>query len=186
MKRISIFLTLTIGLFLFVQSNQIIKISPEDLISKIKERVLLFNKLWPSENIYIQTDRPFYQPSDDIWFSLYLVDGTTNKPSETSDLVYVELINPKGNVEKQLHLVVKEGKASGDFKLSDSAPGGMYKIKSYTNWMLNFGEECFFEKEIQVQTSLLPDNQVHIIVIALFLKVPILFSHRAFVFYMPI
>lgn len=157
MKRISILLATILGIFLFTQSNQRATISTEDLISRIKERVLLFNKLWPSEKIYVQTDRPFYQPGDDIWFSLYLVDGETNKPSGTSGLAYVDLINPKGALEKRLHLVIKEGKATGDFKLSDAATGGMYTIKSYTNWMKNFGTESYFEKEIQVQSSMLPD-----------------------------
>lgn len=157
MKRISILLATLLGIFLFTQSIHKTTTSSENLISRIKERVLLFNKLWPSEKIYIQTDRPFYQPGDDIWFSLYLVDGTTSRASETSDLVYVDLINPKGALVKQLHAVIKDGKASGDFKLGESASGGMYTIKSYTSWMKNFGEEHFFEKEIQVQTSMLPE-----------------------------
>ena len=35
-------------------------------------------------------------------------------------------------------------------------PGGLYKLRAYTNWMKNFREDYCFEKEIQVQKVIFP------------------------------
>ncbi|MBC7920476.1 MAG: TonB family protein [Ferruginibacter sp.] len=115
-----------------------------------------YHQTLPSEKVYLHFDKPFYTPGDDIWFKAYLRDGSSHEASATSGLLYAELINPKGNVEKTLHLVALGGHAKGDFHLDESAPGGAYKVRAYTQWMKNFGEAGFFEKEIPVQTVLLP------------------------------
>ncbi len=115
-----------------------------------------YNRELPAEEIYLQTDKPFYKPGEDIWLRAFVVDGMTHKPTGVSNIIYVELVNPKGGVEKQLTLPVTEGGAGGDFTLEESAPGGLYKVRAYSKWMKNFGEDVFFEKEIQVQKVLTP------------------------------
>ncbi|HEX8531280.1 MAG TPA: MG2 domain-containing protein, partial [Cytophagales bacterium] len=115
-----------------------------------------YNGQLPAEKIYLQTDKPFYKPGEDIWLRAFVVDGVTHQPSGVSNIVYVELINPKGGVEKQLTLPVAAGEAVGDFSLEEAAPGGLYKVRAYSKWMKNFGEDAFFEKEIQVQKVLTP------------------------------
>ncbi|HEY4789290.1 MAG TPA: hypothetical protein VIH57_24740, partial [Bacteroidales bacterium] len=72
-----------------------------------------------------------------------------------SDVVHVELINPKGAVEKSLTLQTIQGICFGNFTIDESMPGGIYKIKAYTNWMQNFGDDYFFEKELIVQKVVL-------------------------------
>ena len=131
--------------------------APEsDFIQQLKSKLNRYNEQLPQEKIYLHLDKPFYKPGDDIWMKAYLRDGSTHKASSTSEIVYVELISPKGNVEKTLHLIAKNGSTHGDFKLAPNAPGGTYKVRAYTNWMKNFPEDGFFEKEIQVQSVLLP------------------------------
>lgn len=127
-----------------------------EITRKIRERLAGFMEVRPEDRVYLQTDRPFYQPGDDIWFSAWVRDGMTLKPSGKSDIVTVDLIGPKGNVEKQLHLIAKGGLAAGDFSLSDEMPGGIYKLRAYTEWMKNDGEDRCFEKEVQVQEVVLP------------------------------
>jgi hypothetical protein len=83
-------------------------------------------------------------------------DGRTLKPSSRSDIAYVELINPKGSIEKQVALIGKNGMAPGDFALGPDLPGGLYALKAYTNWQKNDADPAFFIKEIQVQDVVLP------------------------------
>lgn len=130
--------------------------SESDFIKQLKSALNRYNQQLPQEKIYLHLDKLFYKPGDDIWIKAYLRDGSTHKASSTSEIVYVELINPKGSVEKTLHLITKNGSTHGDFKLAANAPGGIYKVRAYTNWMKNFPEDRFFEKEIQVQSVLLP------------------------------
>jgi hypothetical protein len=47
--------------------------------------------------------------------NVFVLDANTHKPTSVSDVVYVELIDPKGNIAAKLDLVVREGSANGDF-----------------------------------------------------------------------
>ena len=128
-----------------------------DFIRDLKDKLTVFNKLAPEDRLYLQMDKPFYEPGDDIWISAYIRDGITLKSSTKSDIVHIELINPKGTVEKKINIIAKNGKASGDFSIDKEALGGLYKIRAYTNWMKNEGNENAFVKDIQVQEVILPN-----------------------------
>ncbi len=120
-------------------------------LQKLFESLRRYNSSYPEEKIYLQLDKPFYKPGEDIWFNAFVLNSNTHKPGDISDVAYVELIDPKGNVAKRLDLIIHDGTAHGDFALDQSAPGGLYQIRAYTQWMKNFGEDRFFKKEIQVQ-----------------------------------
>ena len=122
----------------------------------LKKKLALYKEQLPQEKVYLHIDKPFYKPGDAIWFQAYLLKGEDHKPSQLSNVVYVELVNPKGNVEASRSLASMNGKAKGDFQLDPTAPGGIYKIRAYTQWMKNFGEETFFSKELQVQKIITP------------------------------
>jgi hypothetical protein len=128
-----------------------------DFIKSVKEKLAEYNKRLPEDRIYLQLDKPLYEPGDDIWISAYVRDGLNMKPSAKSDIVHIELINPKGTVEKKISVIAKNGKAAGDFAIDKEGLGGLYKIRAYTNWMKNEGENNYFEKEIQVQDVVLPN-----------------------------
>ena len=128
-----------------------------DFIKSLKKKLTEYNAHVPEDRVYLQLDKPFYQPGDDIWLAAYVRDGLSLKPSDKSDIVHVELISPKGTVEKKINIIAKNGKAAGDFALDKEALGGLYKIRAYTNWMKNQGNENYFEKEIQVQDVVLPN-----------------------------
>jgi TonB-dependent SusC/RagA subfamily outer membrane receptor len=130
--------------------------SEDPFITALKRQVSSYFKYKYWEKIYVHCDKPFYKPGEDIWFKAYLTDGANYSPSKTSDVIYVEFINPKGNNEKTLTLQVIQGVCYGNFTIDESAPGGMYKIKAYTNWMRNFGKDYLFEKDIQVQKVVYP------------------------------
>ncbi len=154
MNKLIVFLGITLSSFLFSLNTEPKKAfdNMSDLLEKIKE----FNEEKPSEFLYLHIDRPMYSPGDDVWFKAYLT-GHDLKASTESEIVYVELITPKGTVQKQLTLLVKNGVASGDFKFGPNVPGGIYKIKAWTTWMKNFGEDFYYEKDIQVQKVNIPN-----------------------------
>ncbi|MFL5752329.1 MAG: MG2 domain-containing protein [Bacteroidia bacterium] len=130
--------------------------SENDLIRSIKQKLTGYNEQLPEDRVYVHFDKPFYQPGESIWLSAYIREGQNLKASDKSDIVHIELINPKGTIEKKINIIAKNGKASGDFALDKEALGGMYKVRAYTNWMKNEGENNAFEKELQVQAVVLP------------------------------
>lgn len=131
-------------------------IQPDNLIEKLKASLTKYNNILPGEKIYLHTDKPFYKPGDDIWFKAYLLESSGHRPSKISEVAYVELINPKGNIEKKLTLPVVNGYTHGDYRITEAMPGGIYKIRAYTNWMKNEGDSCWFEKDVQIQKVIFP------------------------------
>lgn len=110
----------------------------------------------PFEKIYTQTDRPFYFPGETIWFKSYIVTED-NTASTLSDIMYAELISPKGSVVKTIKLSINQGYAYGDFVIHNDWVGGIYKIKTFTYWMRNYGNKAPFEKKITIQKIVKPN-----------------------------
>ncbi|HCZ37777.1 MAG TPA: hypothetical protein DHV26_17795, partial [Cytophagales bacterium] len=130
-------------------------IEEPEFIRRLKVSLEAYQQKFTEEKVYLQLDKPFYKPGEDIWFNAFVVNSNTNRPTHISDVLYVELIDPKGNVAANLNLVIREGTANGDFMLATAAAGGLYQIRAYTHWMKNFGKSEF-KKEIQVQRILTP------------------------------
>lgn len=102
------------------------------------------------EKVYLHFDRSYYSPGDNIWFKAYLVNPQTNAPANTSHNLYVELIDPGGDVVAKEVLRLDNGTGAGDLILGDSIPAGPWHIRAYTNWMKNFGGNFIFERTIWV------------------------------------
>lgn len=121
----------------------------DELLKKLQE----FAKKNPTEKVYLHLDKPYYAVGDNIWFKAYVVDGSTSSPSMLSNILYVELINEKDSVKRQLRLPMQSGITWGDFKLSDTLSEGNYRIRAYTQWMRNAGPSHFFDKTIKIGNS---------------------------------
>lgn len=123
-------------------------------LKDLKQKIKTYNQDNPEDRVYLHFDKPMYKPGETIWFSAFVRNGTDLKPSEKSEILYAELIDPKGNVSQKHNLIARKGKANADFFIDKNAMGGIYKVKAYTNWQKN--TNTFFEKEIQVQKVVLP------------------------------
>jgi hypothetical protein len=131
--------------------------SDNDFLRSLKKKTAAYTSLLPEDKVYLSFDKPFYEPGETMWFSAFVRDGQTLKSSHKSDIVHIEILNPKGGVEKQLNLIAQDGIASADFPFPKDAAGGMYKVRAYTNWMKNEGNDNAFQKDIQVQDIILPN-----------------------------
>lgn len=133
--------------------------SGDDLpfIKQLQEKLSFYLKIRGEETVYVQTDKPFYSNGEDIWFTAFVVDATNNNQTTKSDIVYVELSDPKGNTISKVKIPIVDGLAKGDFRLGKDGAGGIYRLRAYTQWMRNFGEENYFNKEIYVQKVLTPN-----------------------------
>ncbi len=125
-----------------------------DFIDRLKHALLTYQNMYPSEKTYLQTDKTFYKPGERIWYKGFLVNGDDHKPSATSDVVYIDLIDPQGKVVQHNEHNTQEGTYAGSFVASN--PGGLYRLKAYTNWMKNWGEEKYFTKELTIQKVITP------------------------------
>lgn len=111
---------------------------------------------YAKEKIYVHTNHVFYKPGDVLYFKVYVVKGKDQTPSAQSSYAFTEIINPSGTIAKKLTLKITDGYAEGSYSFEENAPGGIYKLKAYTNWMQNETDSTFFTKEITLQKYIAP------------------------------
>lgn len=127
-----------------------------DFLGDLKKQLHAYTQNHPEEKVYVQFDKTFYKPGEDIWFNAFVLDGQTHKPSAISDVLHVQLNDPKGNAVHSLTLFIQDGTTKGDFHLDDGMPGGLYTVTAHTRWMRNAGDATFFKKKLQVQSVITP------------------------------
>jgi TonB-dependent SusC/RagA subfamily outer membrane receptor len=136
---------LTIGLFLSI----VLQVCAQDFTQSIAEKLHAYRTVYPPEKAFLHIDKPYYSVGDTLWFKAYLVEGSLHKPDSASTLLYVDLINQKTGKNSGLRRVpLNGGLGYGSFTLADSLTTGAYTVRAYTNWMRNFPEDYFFQKEI--------------------------------------
>ena len=109
-----------------------------------------FSRHIPQEKVYLHFDNTSYYQGDPIWFKCY-VTSSQHKLSNLSKTLYVELLNPGGEIIDKRILKIEEGVCHGDFRLSQIPfYSGFYEVRAYTKYMLNFGEEVIFSRLLPV------------------------------------
>lgn len=103
------------------------------------------------EKIYLTTDRNVYSAGDTVWLSGWVLDGITLKPTDKSRMLHVELIAPDNRIVRQAVLDADQGVACGQITLpAGMVSDGIYRLRAYTRWSLNFDENCRFDKKISI------------------------------------
>ncbi len=102
------------------------------------------------EKVYLHVDRDLYSPGDDIWFKGYLINAINRFLTDHSHNLHFELISPDSKIIDSRIIRINEGLGNGDFQLSKTLRSGKYRLRAYTNYMRNFGDQQFFSKEISV------------------------------------
>lgn len=105
----------------------------------------------PQEKVCLHFDNTSYYQGDDIWFQCYIVTPERNRPTSLSKTLYVELLNPGGEIIATRILPIRNGRCHGNFSLTQLPfYAGFYEVRAYTKYMLNFGEDCIFSRILPV------------------------------------
>lgn len=83
--------------------------------------------------LFVHTDKPFYATGDRIWLSAYLLDAATNRRPLGETAIHVDVLTPTGSLVQHQWLRVDDGRAVGNFRLSDSLASGTYRLRAYTD-----------------------------------------------------
>ncbi|MBN2359544.1 MAG: hypothetical protein JXR83_08810, partial [Deltaproteobacteria bacterium] len=87
----------------------------------------------PTKRLYIQVDKPMYQPGETIWLRTAAVNSATLTGAAGTVGALYQLISPKGAVVLQKRVQQHSGAASNDFELPADVQGGEYTIKVVTD-----------------------------------------------------
>ena len=139
-----------------VTDTEFLQESETPFIKRVKSDVKQYTDYFPIDAMSITTDRPLYEPGEKVHLSVAVRDGKTLLPSSKSGIAYMELVGPNGGVIETKRQVVSDGMAHCDFAIGEDAAGGMYKVRTYTQWKKNEGKEFMVEKSITVQKVVLP------------------------------
>jgi hypothetical protein len=92
-----------------------------------------FEQYWSSlpPKIYLQPDRTWYRPGEDVWFKAWVREARSLALIPENETLFVELLDPHGTILQRRVLEIEEGSSSGDFTLPPEVAGGIYKIKAY-------------------------------------------------------
>jgi hypothetical protein len=125
---------------------------PKEILSTLDEKR---HELLPfiQEQIYVHLDKPYYYPSEGMWFKGYIHYSIPAMRDSLSRTVYVELINNnQRKIVLSKTLAIDSGFFYGDFLLPDTLQAGNYYLRAYTNLNRNFGDETLFARPVQILT----------------------------------
>ena len=112
-----------------------------DGLTQYINNIQFFNHQNPQEKSYLHMDNRSYYIGDTIFFKAYVMNATTLHPTQTSGVLYVELLDERGIEVEHKKLKITGGMSDGSFILKDNYRTGYYELRAYTRHMLNFGNE---------------------------------------------
>ena len=127
--------------FLLLLLLPILCMAQEKGLNEYVQRLEAFGRTIPQEKVFVHMDNTCYFQGDTIWFTAYTRQTNTDKPSEVSGVLYVELLNHDGYLVERKLIEMNEGRGHGFFALNNVIQySGFYELRAYTRWQLNWGE----------------------------------------------
>ncbi|WP_340114830.1 MG2 domain-containing protein [Maribellus mangrovi] len=118
----------------------------ESILSKISK----YQAINYQEKIFLQTDRPVYLPGEELWFSAFLLNASSQQLNQTERVMYLDLVSPEGTTRQKDIFKLNAGRAWGSITLDQQLESGDYYLLAYTNWMRNSGSDYYFSKQIHI------------------------------------
>lgn len=101
------------------------------------------------EKVYLHFDQTAYFLKETIWFNAYVLDES-NRPTDISRVLYVELVSPEGGVVDTFKGKIENSTCHGQFHLDSAYLSGLFEVRAYTRHMMNFGEDNYFSRVFPV------------------------------------
>lgn len=147
MKRLLFFLVSLVGLTMWADT------APDAALTRLMRyirNVETFNRVFPQEKVYLHLDNTGYFMGDSIWWKAYVVRTDSGRLSNLSRVLYVELVDPFGNVLELQKRPIEGGQAYGNLKMRKSLSDGFYEIRAYTRYMTNWDATGIYSRVVPV------------------------------------
>ncbi len=120
----------------------------DDWSDRIMKALEEFGGRYPQQKIYLHLDKDYYASGETIWFKAYVT--LQNLPDTRATNLYVELIDRNGAVIQKKLFPMGNAGGAGSIELPESQKPGMYQIRAYTSWMLNFDHSFLYNRTIEI------------------------------------
>src|SRR5450432_1775759 len=74
--------------------------------------------------VFVHSDKSFYMVGEIIWFKIYDVDASYNRPLPLDKIAYIEVLDKNHNPVLQAKIPLQAGKGSGSFFVPRSVNTG--------------------------------------------------------------
>ena len=115
-----------------------------------------------TERAYLHFDKPYYAAGDTIYFKAYITSGEKHELSEISGVLNVELVNADNKVDQSIKMPIIDGVCWGDFALPDTMAKGSYRVRAYTRWMFNVGDDRYFDQAVPIGSIQTDNVPIHL------------------------
>ena len=110
---------------------------PASIQAQLAERLHSLSDKAPSEVVYIQTSKDYYESGEDLWFKVYLLDSRFHIPSAGSRTLYVQLMaETTRKVVWQEYYPIEFGTSPGHIYLDPGLSDGYYLLMAFTTHSL--------------------------------------------------
>jgi hypothetical protein len=92
-----------------------------------------------TERIDLITDRAVYSSGEIINF-LARETGLMEGEFHLSEVLYIDIITPEGQIIQSSKFPMKNGYSSGNFRIPEDVLTGTYYLRSYTRWIRNYSD----------------------------------------------
>ena len=131
--------------------------APDSLLRRFVTNIENFNRSFPQEKVYLHLDNTGYFMGETIWYKAYVFRDDSQRPTDLSGVLYVELIDPMGEVVQTHKHEIVNGGADGHIKLDGLFNSGFYEVRAYTRYMVNWGNAGMFSRILPVLNA--PDAE---------------------------
>ena len=115
------------------------------------QKAMNFNKVVPQEKVYLHFDNMGYFENETLWFKAYVTRTYDGHASDLSKVLYVELLNPSGDIIKTRKYPIDSlGVSHGELQLDSLLGSGFYEVRAYTRYMTNWGTNAVFSRVFPV------------------------------------
>ncbi len=121
---------------------------PEQLTPQLIERLQQYLKDFPQEKVYVHTDRDHYGSGEVINMKFYQFQAHYDVPLSLSGVIHVDIIDSTNTVVVNGKFATIEGVGQGMLTIPQDLPSGAYRLRAYTQWMLNFDHGYLYYKDI--------------------------------------
>ncbi|MFT3677543.1 MAG: hypothetical protein QM781_16750 [Chitinophagaceae bacterium] len=103
-----------------------------------------FNRAYPREKIFLHLDRPYYNLKDTIWIKGYILSAMDLAAMDSSQLVYIDMLDNSGQVIKRSSTYSSAGIFFANLRLPETDfRQGVYWLRTHTQFMRNYGDSTF-------------------------------------------
>lgn len=116
----------------------------------LQVRYRTFTSWCSPEKLFVHLDRTYYAAGETIWFKGYLSNASSGSLFPTSNFIYAELLNDKGDAVSRVKIKKSGDGFPGNILVRDELKSGNYTFRAYTVWHLNFPPEYMFTQKIRI------------------------------------